>query len=299
MTASGPADGDAAVREHGGFWQRLFRGTRWAWVGERYRRALPADLDDAVMMLESRDRLHEKQGRSTARVVFHGPGGPVPAYLKRHYRLPWAARVAALVDPRGHHTPGSAEFAHLRRARALGLDVPEVVAAGERIGPWGRLQSYLLVAELTGWLPLHEAIPELKPRLDPRTFEGLKRGLARETAAIAATLHNARLFHKDLYLCHVFLDMARLGEPGRRLALIDLHRLAGHRVWPGRWRRKDLAQLLYSTEGVAGLTPRDTLRFWSHYRRLAGLRNPRRQARMVRAKAARYSRHNHGGGGER
>jgi heptose I phosphotransferase len=281
---------------HGRFRDRLLRGTRWAWVAPQFRDALPADLDERVMGLESRDRLHAKQGRSTARVVFHGPGGPLPVYLKRHYRLPWPARVAALFHPTGRHSPGAAEFGNLRRARSLGLLVPEAVAAGERIGPWGALQSYLVVAELTGWLPLHEAIPALAARLDPLAFEALKRGLAREVAGVAAALHRAGVFHKDLYLCHFFLDMARLDEPGRRLALIDLHRLARHRVWPGRWRRKDLGQLLFSTEGVAGLTPRDPLRFWSHYARLSGLRDPRRQARLVARKAARYSRHNRKGG---
>jgi heptose I phosphotransferase len=277
---------------HGGFWQRLVRGSRWSWVGERYRAALPADLDRTVMSLESRDRLHTKQGRSTARVVFHGPEGPVATYLKRHFRLPWLARLAALVAPEGLHTPGAAEFAHLQKARELGLPVPEVVAAGESIGPWGRLQSYLLVAELTGWSPLHEAIPELAGRLDRDSFERLKRGLAREAAQIAATLHRNRCFHKDLYLCHYFLDLSALDRPQRRLALIDLHRLAEHRIWPERWRRKDLGQLLFSTEGVDGLTGRDALRFWAHYRELCGLRRPSRLARQVARKAAGYSRHN-------
>src|SRR5262249_48602237 len=151
--------------------------------------ALPRDLDERVMTLQTRDRLHVKQGRSTARVVFDGPSGPVPVYLKRHYRLPWRSRLAALVAPGGRHTPGAAAFAHPSRARALGLAVPEVVAAGERIGPWGRLQSYLIVAELTGWLPLHEAIPALAARPDAAVFERLKRGLAREAAEVAATLH--------------------------------------------------------------------------------------------------------------
>src|SRR5262249_14130972 len=154
-------------------------------------------------------------GRSTARVVFHGPDGPLAVYLKRHDRLPWRSGVAALVHPRGAHSPGAAEFAHLHRARALGVTVPEVVAAGERIGPWGRLQSFLMVAELAGSRELNEALPLLARRLDPRAFETLKRGLVREMASITATLHRARVFHKDLYLCHFFLDLARLDQPGR------------------------------------------------------------------------------------
>ncbi|GAC1450625.1 MAG: lipopolysaccharide core heptose(I) kinase RfaP [Isosphaeraceae bacterium] len=276
----------------GNLWERLVRGSRWTWLAEDYRAALPVDLADTVMTIESHDRYHAKQGRSTARVVFHGPEGPLPVYLKRHDRLPWLARLAALVDPGGRHTPGGAEFAHLARARSLGLRVPEVVAAGERIGPWGKLQSFLIVAELTGSLPMNEAIPWLKERLDCGAFERLKRGLAREMAEAAAMLHRARIFHKDLYLCHFFLNLARADEPGNRLALIDLHRLAEHRWWVTRWRRKDLGQLLFSTEGVAGITGRDRLRFWVHYRALAGLSRPRWEAWMVARKSARYLRHN-------
>src|SRR4051812_43234386 len=95
---------------YGTFWDRLRRGARWPWFDERSGAALPADLGETVMALESRDRLHAKQGRSTARVVFHGAEGPLPVYLKRHYRLPWTARLAALVHPQGAHTPGSAEL---------------------------------------------------------------------------------------------------------------------------------------------------------------------------------------------
>ncbi len=278
----------------GSFWQRLVKGTRWTWRHTRYEAALPLDLDETVMSLESPDRFHAKQGRSTARVVFHGPGGSVPVYLKRHFRLPWPARLAALVDPRGRHTPGAAEFAHLETARALGLSVPDVVAAGERIGPWGALQSFLMVAELKGAEPLHEAIPKLFAAMEPAAFARLKRELCRESAAIAARLHNAHAFHKDLYLCHFFLDMSRLDRPGERLTVIDLHRLAIHKLWPDPWLWKDLGQLLYSTGGVAGISRQDALRFWIHYRRLTLLKKPERHAKMISWKAARYLRHNVG-----
>ena len=90
---------------HASFWERLVRGTRWTWLAEPYRAALPADLEATVMGLESRDRLHAKQGRSTARVHFHTGDGPLSVYLKRHYRLPWRSRLAALVDPGGRIPP--------------------------------------------------------------------------------------------------------------------------------------------------------------------------------------------------
>ena len=277
---------------HGQLWERLVRGTRWVWRSPRYHDALPGDLDATVMALDARDRLHAKQGRSTARVVFHAASGPLPVYLKRHYRLPWRDRVAAVLRPNGRYSPAAAEWAHLQRARALGIAVPDAVAAGERIGPWGRLQSYLLVAELTGCEALNEVLPGLAQSLAPAEFAALKRALIAEMADITARLHEARAFHKDLYLCHFFLDLGRLRAPGPKLALIDLHRMGEHRWWPDRWRWKDLGQLLYSTHGVAGIDDRDRLRFWALYRRRLALRRPRWQRRMVQLKAARYRAHN-------
>jgi heptose I phosphotransferase len=258
---------------------------------------LPADLGALVMALESRDRFHAKQGRSTARVVFHEAAAPLSVYLKRHYRLPWRARLAALVDPAGAHSPGAAECFHLSRARNLGIDVPEVVAAGEQIGPWGKLESFLMVAELIDSQPLHEAIPILADGLDHRLFAAWKRAVVGALARITATLHGARFFHKDLYLCHFFLAMgsplvAATPPEDLRLTLIDLHRLGHHHRWPGRWRRKDLAQLLFSTYGVAGISDRDRLRFWSRYREAVAMAWPRWQRQMIVRKAARYLAHN-------
>lgn len=275
------------------FWKRLIRGSRWSWINDRYREALPADFDASVMAIVSRDRLHAKQGRSTARVVLHGAERRVSVYLKRHFRLPLAARLAATVDPSGRHSPGAAEWSHLERARALGVPVPEVVAVGERIGPWGSLQSYLAVAELPG-RELNEVLPDLERSLDPESFAAMKRRIVGEMARIAATLHRARTFHKDLYLCHFFLNLEKAARDPRdvELTLIDLHRLREHRLMADRWRWKDLGQLLYSIEGVAGVSSRDVLRFWMHYKKAAGMRRPAWQARMIRLKAARYSSHN-------
>ncbi len=294
---------------YGSLWDRLFRGVRWSWIDPRYQRALPPDLDAAVMTLETRDRLHAKQGRSTARVVFHPPAtqtrrdarppaegvpGAVTVYLKRHFRLPWRTRLGALLNPAGHHSPAAAEWDHLRRARALGVPVPDVVATGERIGPWSCLQSYLMVAELTGCLELNVALPDLEETMAPPAFAAFKRRLIAEMARITSALHAAHVFHKDLYLCHFFLDLQRLRADADdvRLVLIDLHRLAEHRLWPDRWRWKDLGQLLYSTRGVAGIDDRDVLRFWSNYRGRLALRSHRWQARMIRLKAAKYFEHN-------
>ena len=121
-----------------------------------------------------------------------------------------------------------------------------------------------------------------------------KRQVVKEMARVTATLHRARVFHKDLYLCHFFLnpDRTRPGSNAPQLTLIDLHRLKEHALFPGWWRWKDLAQLLFSTEGVAGITARDRIRFWKSYCRLARIRWPAMHARIVWLRAARYRGHN-------
>jgi heptose I phosphotransferase len=279
---------------YGSLWQRWSRGVSWTWINDQYRARLPEDLSENVMTLDSPDRFHAKQGRSTARVVLHRADKPLAVYLKRHFRLPLIARLRALFDPGGKHSPAAAEWSHLERARALGIDVPEVVAAGERIGPKGHLKSFLIIAELTGCEAVNELLPRLAVVLEARAFETLKRRLIAEMARITATLHAALVFHKDLYLCHFFLAHDRLDrERGTvHVSLIDLHRLKEHRLWPDWWRWKDLGQLLYSTEGIDGITDRDRLRFWRIYRQRLGIERPRWHARIVRLRAARYLEHN-------
>lgn len=270
---------------------RLIRGARWNWVCDDYRGALPDDLSERVMSLESSDRFHAKQGRSTSRVRFDTAWGGLSVYLKKHERLGWRERIAALVDPAGRHSPAGAEWRGLQQARSVGIPVPDAVAAGERIGPWGQVQSYLMVLELEGWLELNEALPRFARSLNAREFARIKRRLILELADVVARLHANQLFHKDLYLCHVFVDPKRAAMERPRLALIDLHRLRRHRWSAFRWRVKDLAQLLYSTMEVREINDRDRLRFWRAYRRL----NPRRgelEAMLIRLKAARYLAHN-------
>jgi hypothetical protein len=252
----------------GTLWQRLFRGT----VHLRQQPDCPilADGDDAhrIMDLTITDRFHAKQSRSTARHVLQTPKREVSVYLKRHYHLPRWRGVLATIFPRMGWSPGIHEWQHLEWAKAEGFPVPGAVAAAEYIGPWGRLQSFLAVEELTGMLPLHEAIPAAAATLPPATFARWKRALATELARLARGLHDRRYFHKDLYLCHFFIrveDTRALPTSwAGRVHMIDLHRLKRH-PWSWLiWQAKDLAQLLYSSD-VSGVTPRDRLHFWRVY----------------------------------
>jgi heptose I phosphotransferase len=217
-------------------------------------------------------------------------------YLKRHYALARWRGLLAVICPDVGLSPALEEWRHLEWARDQGLLVPSAVAAGEYLNPWGRLQSFLAVQELTGMIPLHEAIPAARARLDSRQFQTWKRTLVPELARIARVLHDCRRFHKDLYLCHFYIPAVDEAETPPvwhgQVHLIDLHRLRRHRwTWPF-WLVKDLAQLLYSSE-IVGVDARDRLRFWRAYMgagRRTSLTRLLRQA--IGFKWRRYRQHN-------
>jgi heptose I phosphotransferase len=251
-------------------WHRLFRGVRRIRVQPHWEEFAGPGWADRIMGLQLDDRFHAKQGRTIVRWTLHAHGRQLVVFLKRHYRLPRWHGLLALLRPGRPRSPALQEFEHLEWARQQGLPVPRAAAGGEFVGPWGRLQSFLAVEELTGMVPLHEAIPLAAARLSPPGFRRWKRGLGAEMAAITLALHRRRYFHKDLYFCHFYIasdDTARIPKDwGGRVRLIDLHRLGHHpRTWLW-WRAKDLAQLLYSSD-VPGVTGLDRLRFWRTYLR--------------------------------
>lgn len=256
----------SACRES--LWQRLVRGARRLRQRSDWDGFAGSDWSERVMSVAITDRFHAKQGRSTGRWILHAEGKRLSVYLKRHYELPWWRGLLATLWPDTGWSPALQEWQHLEWARQQGMPVPAAVAAGEYIGPWGRLQSFLAVEELTGMLPLHEAIPLAAERLDPASFRRWKRGLVQEMARLTRALHQRCHFHKDLYLCHFYIpesDTARSPRSWQgHVHMIDLHRL-GHHPWSGLlWQLKDLAQLAYSSE-ITGVDGRDRVSFWRSY----------------------------------
>jgi Lipopolysaccharide kinase (Kdo/WaaP) family len=250
------------------FWQRLWRGERRLRHTPDWEPAVGPGWAERIMDVAVTDRFHAKQGRSTGRWIIQGAQGRLAVYLKRHYRLPWWLRVRAFVWPGRGWSPAFQEWDHLEWARGEGLPVPRAVAAGETIGPWGRLQSFLAVEELADMLPLHLAIPLAASRLEASAFRRWKRSLAMELARLSRALHDQRRFHKDLYLCHFYIleqDIQTAPSAWQgRVHVIDLHRLGHHPYTWRLWQIKDIAQLLYSSD-VAGVTVSDRVFFWRHY----------------------------------
>ncbi len=284
-----------------GLWQRLVRGMRRLRQRPDWPIFAGTDWPERIMDLAVTDRYHAKQGRSTGRLILAGASGGgrsgnLTVYLKRHYHLPWWRGLLATLWPGGNWSPALQEWEHLEWARRQGVPVPNVVAAAEFIGPGCRLRSILAVEELSNMLPLHEAVPVALAALPPDAFRCWKQGLVTELARLARLLHDRHVFHKDLYLCHFYIDRGDLtavpADWRGRVCLIDLHRLT-HHPWSWRlWQLKDLAQLLYSSD-LAGIDDRDRLLFWREYRGPGPRRPPRPWLRwLILFKWRQYQRHN-------
>lgn len=277
-----------------GLWARLVHGHARVTVhaDDEYRFANPPG--ESVMQLESADRFHAKQGRSTARCLVGDLPDQVSVYLKRHYRFPWWVRFAATLWPGRAWTAARREWQNLLQASSAGVRVPRPVAVGEFIGPFCRLASYLMVAELVGQQALHEYFPHAATVLTPNQFRRHKRDILTQAAQLTKRLHATGLFHKDLYLCHFFIPEGayRAVDAAGMLTLIDLHRLARHAWLPLRWQIKDLAQWIYSSE-LAVLNDRDRLWFFRQYLGTGKLKASQKWLwRIVRWRASWYGRHN-------
>ncbi|HQR05401.1 MAG TPA: lipopolysaccharide kinase InaA family protein [Gemmatales bacterium] len=274
------------------WYQRFTQGQWQTQTTPAWSSVVGDDFVKTIMDWNITDDFHAKQGRSTGRLVMND--GELLVYLKRHWQLPLMNRVLACFYPKGRWTPAVEEWQNLLTAQNQGIAVPEPLAVGQRIGPGLQLQSFLVIRELTGMLPLHQAIPLACSIMSSVAFSSWKRQLLSEVTAIARRLHSMNYFHKDLYLCHYYVEkpMKTDRSPGP-LKLIDLHRFAQHRLFGWRWQIKDVAQLVFSTYGVSGLDDRDREFILQAYR---GTETRTARDRWfessVRFKAHRYARHN-------
>ena len=160
----------------GTWWQRLLRGVRRLYARPDWCDFAGEHWADDLMQIDLTDDFHKKQGRSTGRWELNADGKQLVVYLKRHYELPWWHGLMATLWPSGDWSPGMQERHNLEWAHEQGIPVPNVVAAGEFLGPWGKLQSFLAIEELADMKPLHEGIPMAARQLDPVAFRAGRLG---------------------------------------------------------------------------------------------------------------------------
>lgn len=212
-------------------------------------------------------------------------------YLKRYDRPPLREQLRRMRehDPRDSTAKREAHFIkHLSR---IGVPTMRALAWGQDMsGRWER-RSFLITEELAGESLEKLALrAESDPTAIPRPRE--RHEIIRQLAILVRHLHRHRYFHRDLYLCHVFIS--RNTDGGIVLRLIDLARMIERPVFIERWVLKDLAALDYSSPSPV-VTRADRIRFLYHYQ-WAGARRLRKERareiiRLIAARTRRMARH--------
>lgn len=179
-------------------------------------------------------------------------------------------------------TPAETEqggYAALQRA-----GIPTVDVVG-----WGSVtdgRSFFVTLDLAGY----EDAEKLVAR-GGATFESL----LQPTADLAAKLHNAKLHHRDLYLCHFFAAAPAgglRGGPRPDVKLIDAARVRRLGSWftRERWIVKDLAQFWYSTLSLP-VTEDQRVRWLQRYAEQRGLPGPGGLRRAIERKVRWIAQH--------
>jgi heptose I phosphotransferase len=159
-----------------------------------------------------------------------------------------------------------------RRLAGAHINVPAAVGFAEEMCGALERRSVVLLEQAAGdgfdrvWVELCA--------VDAPVARGIaRRDLAVRLARFVAAFHETGFCHRDLYLCHIFVDLDPNGGRPPRFTLIDLARTHRPRWRRMRWIIKDLSQLDASAREI-GATRSDRWRFL-----LAYLNLPRGAAR--------------------
>ncbi len=103
-----------------------------------------------------------------------------------------------------------------------------------------------------------------------KTIKTIKKGIIKDIANIVGKMHQLKLYHQDLYLCHFLCSSEKKAIP---LTIIDLQRVKKDPLFKLKWQIKDLAQLFFSSKNF--LTKEDIEYFWTNYKNISKTRIPK------------------------
>lgn len=190
-------------------------------------------------------------------------------YLKRYRRPPLREQLRRMWEFKFRRGSAEREMHFARHLGLLGIHTMRRIAFGSRMRGWLEQSGFGITGQVPG-----ESLETLVDRWssDPSAVPNPseRRDVIEQLAKVAFRLHGNGLFHRDLYLCHIFLS--RRDDGGIVLSLIDLGRMIRAGIRRGRWRIKDLAALAYSAPSPL-VTRADRVRFLYHYARWEGCRH--------------------------
>ncbi len=197
------------------------------------------------------------EGRRTLRFVMGGRG----YFIKTHSGVGWREIFKELSQGRLPILGAENEYRAIKRLPELGVKTMTLAGYGKRGRNPAQQESFVITESLDNRESLEDFCADW-PKSPPSVK--LKRLLIEKVAEVTRKLHEDGLNHRDLYICHFLLEVARLPEfletGAVQLELIDLHRMQSRQKTPVRWKVKDVAALHFSSMDI-GLTKRDLFRF--------------------------------------
>lgn len=212
---------------------------------------------DAIMALDG--QVFRQVGD---RITLRFSAGNKSYFIKMHSGVGWKEIFKNLFQGRFPVLGAKNEVMAIKRLTELGIATTPLAGYGWRGWNPARQESFVITEELKDTITLEEFTIDWHVRLPPLK---LKRTLTKKIAAIAKTLHEHGLNHRDFYICHFNLCPAAIRRQAFPLYLMDLHRTQIRSTTPQRWRIKDIAGLHFSSMDF-GLTRNDRLRFMRLYR---------------------------------
>ena len=177
--------------------------------------------------------------RRTELIVTDAAGTERLLYMKRYERERLKDRFRRMMSG-GSSSPAADEFRNIESVRNIGLATMSPIVLGQDKPKFWPARSYIIVSAVAGDA-LERNFGKFA-RLHPERRD--RQAFTEKLAQLVRTLHGAGYVHRDLYSCHIFLDLA---DDNLQLYLIDLARMFKPCRWRFfRWRVKDLAQLKYS-----------------------------------------------------
>lgn len=210
------------------------------------------DVLDAAFALQG-EVFRDVPGRRTLRVQL----GDRHYFVKLHYGVGWREVIKNWLQFKWPVLGAENEFNACQGLAQADIPAPVPAAFASSPGSIAARRSFVLCDELAGYTSL-EDVTDSWPEAPPTPLQ--KHRLLYAVARFARRFHEQGFIHRDFYICHLLANDAALAEERVELAVLDLHRARRFDHVPLRWRKRDLAALLFSSLDL-GYTQRDWLRF--------------------------------------
>lgn len=196
-------------------------------------------------------------GRRTLKVDI----GQRDFFVKLHSGVGWGELLKNWLTLKRPVVGAFNEFSACAALLECGIPAPVPAAYGQDDRFVTRRNSFVLceaLDDVTSLEDLTDPWPQVPPTAQTRTR------LLYAVARFARRFHGAGFVHRDFYICHLLAENESWARGEPRLCVLDLHRARRFRTLPERWRRRDLAALLFSSLDLR-LSEREWLRFVQIY----------------------------------